>query len=389
MSDSRLLQQLVVRAAVHDPPTVLARERADVDHPVGVRDGVQVVLDDDQRVAQIPQPQQGFDQPAVVALMQADGRLVEHVEHADQSGADLGGEPDALRLTAGQRRRRARQRQVLQPDVEQEAEPRLDLLEHLTRDRLLARPQRERVQELRRVGDRQFRHLGDRLPAVLARRQRDGQDLRLQPGAVALRARHVAHEALVALLHLLGVGLLHAPLQERHHALEIGVVRTGSAVAVLVPHVHLLVAALEDRLAGLGGQLLPRGVDVEAELIAQPGQHPGEVLGRLPHRPRRDRALGQGQVRVGHDEVGVDLLADAEAGALRAGAVGRVERERPRLEVVDGERVPVRAGQLLGEALLAVRVVVLAVDELEHHDAVGQLQRRLDRVGEPLLGASP
>ena len=55
--------------------------------------------------------------------MQTDRRLVEHVQHADQAGADLGGQPDALRLTAGQRRRRPRQRQVLQADVEQEAQP--------------------------------------------------------------------------------------------------------------------------------------------------------------------------------------------------------------------------------------------------------------------------
>ena len=48
--------------------------------------------------------------------------------------------------------------------------------------------------------------------------------------------------------------------------------------------------------------------------------------------------------------------------------------------------MPVRAGQFLGKALLTVRVVVLAVDELQHHDAVGELQRRLHRVGEPLLG---
>ena len=82
---------------------VLTGRRTDVDHPVGVRDGVEVVLDDDQRVAEIPQPHQGFDQSAVVALMQADRRLVEHVEHTDQTGADLRGEPDALCLTAGQR----------------------------------------------------------------------------------------------------------------------------------------------------------------------------------------------------------------------------------------------------------------------------------------------
>ena len=135
------MQQVGVGAAVHDPATVLARRRADVDDPVGVRDGVQVVLDDDQRVAEIPQPDQGFDQPAVVALMQADRRLVEHVQHADESRADLGRQPNALRLTAGQRARRPGQRQVVQPDVEQEAEPGLHLLEHLTGDGLLARCQ--------------------------------------------------------------------------------------------------------------------------------------------------------------------------------------------------------------------------------------------------------
>ena len=137
MRESLFVSSSSYGAAVHDLAAVLARRRADVDHPVGMRDGVEVVLDDDQRVAEIPQPEQGFDQPAVVALMQADRRLVEHVEHPDQAGADLRGEPNALRLTAGQRGRRPRQRQVVQPDVEQEPEPRLDLLEHLARDRLL------------------------------------------------------------------------------------------------------------------------------------------------------------------------------------------------------------------------------------------------------------
>ena len=150
VSEFAVLQQLVVGAAVHDPSAVLAGHRADVDDPVGVRDGVEVVLDDDQGVAQIPQPDQGFDQPPVVALMQADRRLVEHIEHADQPGADLRGQPNALRLTAGQRGRRPRQRQVVEPDVEQEAEPRLDLLEHLAGDRLFARPECQRVEELRR-----------------------------------------------------------------------------------------------------------------------------------------------------------------------------------------------------------------------------------------------
>ena len=103
MIESGWVEQVCDRARVHDLATVLAGARADVDHAVGGADGVLVVLDDDQRVAEVAQPGEGLDQPVVVALVQADARLVEHVEHPDQPGADLGGQPDALRLAAGQR----------------------------------------------------------------------------------------------------------------------------------------------------------------------------------------------------------------------------------------------------------------------------------------------
>ena len=83
-----------------DLAAVLAGARADVDDPVGDPDGVLVVLDDDQGVAELLEPDQRLDQPLVVALVQPDRRLVEDVEDADQAGADLGREPDALRLAA-------------------------------------------------------------------------------------------------------------------------------------------------------------------------------------------------------------------------------------------------------------------------------------------------
>lgn len=47
-------QQVGVGTAVHDVAAVLAGARTDVDNPVGMRDGVLVVLDDDQGVPQIP-----------------------------------------------------------------------------------------------------------------------------------------------------------------------------------------------------------------------------------------------------------------------------------------------------------------------------------------------
>ena len=78
----------------------------DVDDVVGDADRLLVVLDDDHGVAEIAQPHERLDEAPVVALVQADRRLVEHVEHADEPAADLRREPDALRLAAGERARR-------------------------------------------------------------------------------------------------------------------------------------------------------------------------------------------------------------------------------------------------------------------------------------------
>ena len=86
----------------------LAGARAEVDDVVGHADRLFVVLDDDDRVAEIAQPRQRGEQLAVVALMQPDRRLVEHVQHAGQIRADLRGQADALSFAARQRRGRAR-----------------------------------------------------------------------------------------------------------------------------------------------------------------------------------------------------------------------------------------------------------------------------------------
>ena len=54
-------------------------------------------------VADVAERFERLEQPRIVALMQADGRLVEHIEHAGEARADLRGETDALALAARQR----------------------------------------------------------------------------------------------------------------------------------------------------------------------------------------------------------------------------------------------------------------------------------------------
>jgi hypothetical protein len=122
---------LLGRALADEPPAVEPRARAEVDDPVRRADGLLVVLDHDDGVADVAHRDQRVDQLAVVALVQADGRLVEHVEHAHELGADLRRELDALRLAARERRRAAGEVEVPDPDVREKAEPVLDLLEIL------------------------------------------------------------------------------------------------------------------------------------------------------------------------------------------------------------------------------------------------------------------
>ena len=174
-------------------------------------------------------------------------------------------------------------------------------------------------------------------------------------------------------------------MQERHHTFELRVVRTGTAVPILVPDVNLLLAAFEDCFTGLRRQLVPRRLHVESENVAEAGQQTSEVLRTLAHRPRRDCSVFETQVGIGNHQIRVDLLADTEAGAFRAGAVGRVEGERARFEIVDRECVAIRAGQLLGETTLTIRCIFFTVDEVEDHDAFSQAKCGLDRVGQALL----
>src|SRR5699024_2568682 len=109
-----------------------------------------------------------------------------------------------------------------------------------------------------------------------------GEDLRLQPGATTGRAGHLPHIALVALLLRLRLGLVEAPLEERHDALEPRIVRADPPESVAVAHPDLGGRSAEDRLADLGGQILPRGPQVELHVGGEAAEQLLEVVRALP-----------------------------------------------------------------------------------------------------------
>ena len=170
------------------------------------------------------------------------------------------------------------------------------------------------------------------------------------------------------------------------HALEVGVVGTFAAVAVAPADVYLGLVPEQDRLLCIGADRLERLPHGEAQRLTERGEEALEVVGQVRARPRRERALAEARGGIGDDQLRVDLHLRAEPGAGRAGAEGRVEREGSRFQVVRRHRVLVGAGQLLGEPALPLRVRGRQVDEVERHQSAGQLQRGLDRVGQPAAG---
>ena len=97
---------------------------------VGAENGVLVVLDDEDGVTRGDERSQRSQKEAVVADVEADGGLVEHVADACQARSQLGGETHPLGFSARERRRGARELEVREADLEEEAEASLELLDN-------------------------------------------------------------------------------------------------------------------------------------------------------------------------------------------------------------------------------------------------------------------
>jgi len=351
---------------------VLPRQRPDVDDVVGLHDRGLVVLDHHEGVPEVAQPDQGVDQPLVVALMQADRWLVQDVEDADEAAPDLGRETDPLRLAAGERAGRPAQGEVVEADVDQEPQAFPDLLQEALGDHRFALGQADALDEGEGPADRAVGELGD-VQAV--DRHREG--LRPQAPALAGAARDLAHELLELLALGLRLGLGVTPIHVRDHALEGRVVRALPSVAVLVLHVHLLVGAVEEHVAGPFRELLPGSVERDVLGVGH-GLEDAVPVFEGGARPRGEGAVAHGEVGIGHHELGVDLEPRPEPVAGRARAVRGVEREVPRSELLEGEAA-VRAGQVLREGLQLL--VALVRGDRDRGDPGCELEGGLDRVG--------
>ena len=94
----RLFLFLVTWAGVPSATTVPVHPaaRANIHQVIGGPNGVLVVFDHHDGVADVGQVPQGLQQPFIVSLMEANGRFVQHIAAAHQPRSHLGGQTNAL-----------------------------------------------------------------------------------------------------------------------------------------------------------------------------------------------------------------------------------------------------------------------------------------------------
>ena len=230
------------------------------------------------------------------------------------------------------------------------------------------------------------------------------QRLGLEPEATAGGAGDVGEIFRHLLARPIAVSLAPAPLEIGDHAFERFRGLIGAQPVVVDEADRVLARAVEEGVLRLLRKVLPSGVEREFVMLAERLQRL-DVIGRGRFRPRRDRAAAQGLVLVGNDKVGVDMLLDAEPAAGRASAERVIEGEQPRLDFRNGEARH-RASELFGEDQALGPALVMdfrrllggpltgwsgarRVGELHHGQAVGEPQRRLERLREPRRDIGP
>src|SRR6266550_7839356 len=199
-----MTQHLLERTRRYDLAAVTAGARAQIHDIVRSADRFLIVLHDQYRVAEVAQLLEGREQACIVALMQTDRRFVEDVQDADEAASDLCRKADPLRLAARESHGGAFEGEIVEADVDEEAQPVRHLFQDWPRD-LRIEPgaaiaaQRDFRKEVERLPHRERHDVAD----ILAGHE-NRQALRLEAATAAGGARLLDHVLLELFAHRIG-----------------------------------------------------------------------------------------------------------------------------------------------------------------------------------------
>ena len=299
--------------------TARACHRAHLHQVVARGKHMGVVVDHDDGVAVGHEVAHHAKEAFDICRVQADRRLVEHIEDAGRAVAHGTGQLHALPLAGRERGAGAVEREIPQAKLHKAARHIEERLADVARHGLhrlgqllrhIAHPHDSIVERKRTcLGQRQAAHA--RSPRTL------GQSCARAVAACSLM-QEFCHACQAFFVLGLGQGVLH-----RVHGVVIGEVELGEIVARLgvIQDMLLHGRTVEDDVTLRSRELVERHVGAHAHRAC-------DLLHEVPHKaaPGLDRALVDGERLVGHQARKVHLAHHARATAGGAGAAG-VERE--------------------------------------------------------------
>src|SRR3984957_11666852 len=223
---------------------------AEIDHVVGAANRFFIMLDYEHRIAEVAQGFKSAEQAAIVAGVQADGRLIENIEDAAQARADLRGEADALRFAAGERGGRAVESEIAEPHVEKKIEALGDFRERATSYFSLAEREvaADFVNGSARFGERERGEIGDGKTGDFY-----GEAFGAQAALVASRTgrrRHILREPFAVRV---GIRFFEAFLKMRDDALKIEALHSGAVRRI----------AMKNQILNFSWKLLEWSIEIE------------------------------------------------------------------------------------------------------------------------------
>src|ERR1700674_5245983 len=204
-------------AVGHEVAAGVAGTGAEVDNEIGAANGVFVVLDDEDGVAEITKLFERAEKAGIVSRVEPDAGLVENVENAAKSRADLRGQADALGFAARKGGGGAIQAEIAKANGEQEINAFGDFFKRARGDFFLAVGKlRENFADGGASGaERERGEIGDGPTGELDRERFGAQAL-----AVANAAERGGHVLRYPLTIGIGVGFFEISFQEFQDARE-------------------------------------------------------------------------------------------------------------------------------------------------------------------------